>query len=192
MKKIILNISLIASLLLFQSFINENPLVEEKSVVTNSKIVWKGYKVTGSHEGTIDLKSGSLTFEDEKLTGGEFVLDMTSIKCTDLSEDYAPKLEGHLKSEDFFSTDTYPTAKLKITKAKSSGKNTYKVKADITIKEITKSIKFDVSVYGKKATASLTIDRTDFNVKYGSGSYFDGLKDKLIYDDFDIVIDLEF
>ena len=129
---------------------------------------------------------------EENLKGGEFVIDMSSLACTDLNGEYKGKLEGHLKSDDFFGVEKYPTSNLNITKVKSTGKNSYKITADLTIKGITKSIKFDASIYGKKATANLKVDRTQFNVKYGSGSFFDGLKDNMIYDEFDLVIDIEF
>lgn len=166
---------------------------DKKTIKTdNSKVVWKGYKVTGSHEGTINLKSGSLTFNQDKLTGGEFVIDMSSIASTDLTGEYKGKLEGHLKSNDFFGVNNYPTATLVFKKVKSTGKNSYKVTGDLTIKGKTNVIVFDLSVYGNKANASLKVDRTKYDVKYGSASFFDGLKDKAIYDEFDLVADLEF
>ncbi len=192
MKKIILSIAAVALLIALQSFTNHSFSSVDVINVTNSKIIWKGYKVSGSHEGTLSLQSGSLIFNDTQLTGGEFTIDMTTISCTDLSGEYKGKLEGHLKSDDFFGVEKYPTSKLVITKAKQTSKNAYEITADLTIKDITKSIKFDASIYGKKATANLKIDRTDFNVKYGSGSFFDDLKDNMIYDEMDLVIDLEF
>ncbi len=158
----------------------------------NSKIVWKGYKVTGSHEGTIDIKSGSLNLNEGILTGGELSIDMTSIITTDLEGEYKGKLEGHLKSDDFFGVEKNPTSTLVFTKVKATGKNSYSITGDLTIKGITNAITFDLSVYGNKATASLKIDRTKFDVKYGSTSFFDGLKDKAIYDEFDLIADLEF
>ena len=157
-----------------------------------SKVVWKGYKVTGSHEGTVSLQSGSLNFEGDKLVGGEFAIDMTSIAVTDLSGDYQKKLEGHLKSDDFFGVKNHPTSTLVFTKIKSKGKNSYEVTADLTIKNKTNPVTFEISVYGKKATASLKVDRAKYDVKYGSTSFFDGLKDKAIYDEFDLVVDLVF
>ena len=112
---------------------------EKKEIKTDaSKVVWKGYKVTGSHEGTISIKSGDLIFESDKLTGGEFVMDMTSITVTDLEGDYKGKLEGHLKSDDFFGVANHPTASLVITNAEPSGKNAYNVTGDLTIKGVTK------------------------------------------------------
>ncbi|SNR37599.1 YceI-like domain-containing protein [Lutibacter agarilyticus] len=166
---------------------------EKKNVkLESSKVVWKGYKVTGSHEGVIALKSGSLTFSDEKLVGGEFEIDMNTIICTDLEGEYKGKLEGHLKSDDFFGVENNPTATLDFKNVKATGKNSYEVTGDLIIKGKTNPIVFTMSVYGNKANASLKIDRTKYDVKYGSASFFDGLKDKAIYDDFDLVVDLEF
>ncbi len=166
---------------------------EKKEVKTKeSKVTWKAYKVTGSHTGTVDLKEGALMFDGDKLTGGEFVVNMASLISTDLEGEYKGKLEGHLKSDDFFGVETHPTSKLVFTKVKSSGKNSYEVKGDLTIKGITKPITFDVSIYGSKATATMKVDRAEYDVRYGSGSFFDNLGDKTIYDEFDLVVDLEF
>ncbi|MGS2740475.1 YceI family protein [Sinomicrobium sp. M5D2P17] len=166
---------------------------EEKKVdVTTSKVTWKGYKVTGSHEGIINLKEGSLVFEGDKLTGGQFVVDMTSLTSTDLEGDSQGKLNGHLKSDDFFGVEKYPTSNLVITKVKATGKNAYKVTGDLTIKEKTHPVTFDLSVYGNKATGALKVDRTKYDVRYGSGSFFENLGDKTIYDEFDLVVDLNF
>ena len=166
---------------------------EKKEVKTNeSKVAWKAYKVTGSHYGTVALKSGTLMFDGDQLTGGEFAVDMTTLAVTDLEGDSRQKLEGHLKSDDFFSVDNSPNSTLVFTNVKSTGKNSYEVTGDLTIKGITKPVTFDVSVYGSKATATLKVDRTLSEVKYGSGSFFDNLGDKTIYDEFDLVVDLEF
>jgi polyisoprenoid-binding protein YceI len=166
--------------------------VKKEIKTTTSQVVWKGYKVTGSHHGTIGLKSGSLTFNSEKLTGGEFIIDMASITNSDLEGEYKGKLEGHLKSDDFFGVEKNPTAALSFINVKATGKNSYKVTGELTIKGHTNTIVFDLSVYGNKANASLKIDRTKYDVRYGSTSFFDNLKDKAIYDEFDMVADLEF
>ncbi|GGG51918.1 YceI family protein [Bizionia arctica] len=165
---------------------------KEQIKTENSNVIWKGYKVTGSHQGTIDIKSGYLDFKDGNLVGGEFTIDMSSISNTDLEGEYKGKLEGHLKSDDFFGVEKFPTASLVFTKVTSTGKNSYEVTGKITIKAKTETIKFNLSVYGNKASASLKIDRSKFDVRYGSTSFFDDLKDKAIYDDFDLVVDLEF
>ena len=167
--------------------------VEKKVIDTeSSKITWKAYKVTGSHEGTINLASGNLDFNGTTLTGGAFVVDMTTINTTDLEGEYKQKLDGHLHSDDFFGTATHKTASLEITSVKASGKNAYDATANLTIKNITKEVNFTISVYGSKATASLKVDRSEFDVRYGSGSFFDNLGDKTIYDEFDLVVDLQF
>ena len=167
--------------------------VEKKVVDTEaSKITWMAYKVTGSHEGTINLASGNLDFNGNTLTGGAFVVDMTTINTTDLEGEYKQKLDGHLHSDDFFGTATHKTASLEITSVKASGKNAYDATAKLTIKNITKEVNFTISVYGSKATASLKVDRSQFDVRYGSGSFFDNLGDKTIYDEFDLVVDLQF
>lgn len=170
------------------------PVAEEKKEVKTdaSKVTWKAYKVTGSHTGTIDLKSGALIFDGDKLTGGEFVVDMPTLISTDLEGDSKGKLEGHLKSDDFFGVDNHAASNLVFTNVSSSGKNSYEVTGDLTIKGITKAVTFDVSIYGSKATATLKVDRTNYGVKYGSGSFFENLGDKTIYDEFDLVVDLEF
>ena len=191
MKNLTKNTVLIAILAFITfSFTTINSKKEIK--IKNSNVVWKGYKVTGAHQGTIAIKSGHLNFNDDKLTGGEFTIDMSSISSTDLQGEYKGKLEGHLKSDDFFGVTKYPTASLVFKKVKSVSKNAYKITADITIKGKTEKVSFNFSVYGNKANASLKIDRTKFNVKYGSTSFFDGLKDKAIYDEFDLIVDLEF
>ena len=183
----------IATIVAFVTFSFTSIDGEKKEIkIENSKVVWKGYKVTGSHEGTIAIKSGFLTFDNETLTGGEFVIDMTSINTTDMQGEYKGKLDGHLKSDDFFGVANHPTAKLVFTKVKATSKNAYNVKGDLTIKGKTHPVTFNMSVYGNKATASLKIDRTKYGIEYKSASFFESLKDKAIYDEFDIVSDLQF
>jgi len=175
------------------SFTNPVETVTSKINTSASQVKWKGYKVTGEHAGTINVKSGELQFNDGALEGGNFTIDMASLKVTDLQGGMAQKLEGHLKSPDFFGVESHPTAKFKITKAISRGTaGSYKVLGDLTIKETTKAIKFIVQLSddNKTATAKITVDRSDFNVRYGSGSFFDGLGDKTIYDEFDLEVSL--
>lgn len=192
MKAIIKNLAIV-TLAVFTTLSFTTTDGEKKEIKADkSKVVWKGYKVTGSHEGTIGIKSGTLTFEDDKLVGGAFTIDMTSINTTDLEGDYKGKLDGHLKSDDFFGVANHPTANLVFTDVTASGKNAYDVKGNLTIKGKTNPVSFTMSIYGNKATASLKVDRTKYNVRYGSASFFDDLKDKAIYDEFDLVADLEF
>jgi polyisoprenoid-binding protein YceI len=160
-----------------------------------SQIVWRGYKVTGKHHGTVGIESGSLNFEEGVLTGGTFEIDMASIAVKDIEGEWAGKLEGHLKSDDFFGVANYPTAKFVITKVYPKGTpGDYKITGALTIKETTKEIKFYATVKEEgetaTATANITIDRTDFDVRYGSGNFFENLGDKTIYDEFDLEISL--
>jgi polyisoprenoid-binding protein YceI len=167
-------------------------IVKKEVKTESSTVMWKAYKVTGSHTGIVQLKEGSLSFDDTALTGGEFVVDMTSLISTDLEGESKGKLEGHLKSDDFFGVENHPSSKLVFTEVKATGKNSYEVTGDLTIKGITKPVTFDLSIYGSKATASLKVDRANYDVRYGSGSFFENLGDKTIYDEFDLVVDLEF
>ena len=190
MKKSILSLALA---LVFTVTAIANPIDGEKKAVKaeTSNVTWKAYKVTGSHTGTINIKSGMLEFDGSKLIGGEFVVDMTTINTTDLEGGAKGKLDGHLNSDDFFATAANPTSTLVFTDVEASGKNSYSVTGNLTIKGITKPVTFDVSVYGSKATATLKVDRTNYDVKYGS-TLFGAAADKAIYDEFDLVVDLEF
>ena len=162
---------------------------------SSSVVVWTGYKVTGKHTGTVKIKSCTLQFTDGMLTAGNFELDMTTVKDTDLEGEWAAKLEGHLKSDDFLGVEQHPTSTLTVTRAiPQDSKGNYKVIGNLTIKGITKEIKFFANVQENKggisATGKLTIDRSEYNMRYGSGSFFDGLGDKTIYDEFDLEVSL--
>ncbi|MEZ4802109.1 MAG: YceI family protein [Gelidibacter sp.] len=167
--------------------------VDKKVDVVNSTIKWTGHKVTGQHEGTIQLKEGVLNFDDKnQLTGGTFTIDMGTLTVTDLEGEMNGKLTGHLKSEDFFGVEKHTTSTFVITNVVGKdGK--YKVTGDLTIKGITNPITFDMMVKDNNtATANLKVDRTKYDIKYGSASFFDGLKDKAIYDEFDLNVNLKF
>ena len=160
-----------------------------------SKVKWLGKKVTGEHYGTIEIAKGNLEFSNNKLSGGTFEIDMNSIKNTDIeNEEHNQKLVGHLKSDDFFGVANYPSASFIIKEVQAKSAHKYHVKGDLTIKETTKSIEFPVElnmIESKAvASASITIDRSDFDIRYGSGSFFEGLGDKMIYDDFTLDVTL--
>lgn len=171
-----------------------NPGSDYKINPTASTLEWTGRKVTGKHTGTVNLKEGSLQIKDEILLGGSFVIDMNTIKNTDMQGESATKLEGHLKADDFFGVATFPTAKLVITQAVAKGDGLFEVKADLTIKGVTQPIRFTTQLTqeGKKyrATSNITIDRTLFNIKYGSGKFYEDLGDTTIYDEFDLKVTL--
>lgn len=159
-----------------------------------SKIEWTARKVTGKHNGTVNIKEGKLVIKDGYLVGGSFTIDMSTIKVLDLSGEYAGKLEGHLKSDDFFGVATYPTANLLITQAHARGEGMFEVKGDLTIRGVKQPITFTTQLIPDgnkyKATADIMIDRSLYEVKYGSGKFFQDLGDKTIYDEFDLVISI--
>lgn len=166
-------------------------IIEKDVVISDSKIEWVGYKVLGQHTGEIRLKEGSLEFEGDKLVGGSFIIDMSAISSTDLEGETATKLIGHLSSPDFFDIAVHPEASFNITKVVSRGKvGDYKLIGDLTIKGNTESISFNTVLTDNSATAETTIDRSDFDIRYGSGSFFDNLGDNTIYDEFDIKVNL--
>lgn len=160
-----------------------------------SFIKWTGYKVTGKHFGKVRIKSGNLEYNNGMLTGGSFVMDMKSITVEDMTGGGADKLRGHLMSDDFFGVEKYPTAKFEMTKAISRGTpGAYKVIGNLTIKNTTKEIRFNADLKeeaGKTVgTAKITLDRSEYDIRFGSGTFFENLGDKTIYDDFDLEINL--
>ena len=158
---------------------------------TKSTAVWTGKKFGGAHTGNIQLQEGNLDFKEDKISGGSFKMNMDSLVVTDLDGEMKEKLEGHLKSDDFFSTTSFPTADLKITSIEKEKEGVYNATASLTIKEITNPINFQLLEAGDKLTATLTIDRSKYNVKYGSKSFFKGLGDNFIYDNFEVKVTLE-
>lgn len=191
MKSLVLSLSL----LVFSLVASANgvaPVTKNVNVGT-SNVAWKGYKVTGSHEGNIKFKSGSLVFEGDVLVGGELSVDMNSMDCTDMTGGGKDKLLGHLKSDDFFGVANHPVASIKLTKVTSRGAaGEYKVTANVTIKNITKEIKFNATVKDGAGSATIKLDRSDFDIRYGSGSFFDNLGDKTIYDEFDLTVAIKY
>jgi len=164
----------------------------KKIDVAKSKIEWVGKKVTGQHNGVVDFKGGTLIFKGKQLTGGSFLVDMTSINATDLQGENQDDLNSHLKDDDFFGTEKYPTSKLVFKKLVDKGNGTYVVTADLTIKDVTAPVTFELKVNGSTATTSFKIDRTKYGIKYGSGSFFDNLGDKTINDEFDLTVTIQF
>jgi polyisoprenoid-binding protein YceI len=153
-----------------------------------SQVRWEASKVTGTHWGYVPLKNATLDYEGGKITGGSFDMDMVNLTVEDLTDAKSKgSLTGHLKSDDFFSVEKFNTATFKITEAKSSNGKDYTITGTLTIKGIAQKVSFPavVAVAGKKVTATgkITFDRTKFDIKYRSGSYFEDLADKMIYDE---------
>lgn len=174
------------------AFMSFTVLKEKQIDIEKSTVTWVGKKVTGQHEGTLKLQSGTLEFDGKTLTGGNFVVDMTTIIVTDLEGKGKNNLEGHLKSDDFFGVENHKTARLKITEVKKGRSDSYIVTGDLTIKGKTNPITFNMAVNGNNATASVNIDRTKYDIKYGSSSFFDNLRDKAIDNEFELNVKLQF
>lgn len=158
-------------------------LSAQTTPITNGIINWEGSKITtDSHMGTLDISEGTLTFEADALVGGSFTVDMNAMVCTDLDEAYGARLVGHLKSDDFFAVAEHPTATLTFTSVEAT-ETGYTVTGDFTIRGITNAETFELKIDGNTVTADLEIDRSKYNVKYNSGSFFENLGDKLINDE---------
>jgi len=162
-----------------------------------SMLYWIGKKVTGQHNGTVNIKSGNLQTENQKIVAGNFIIDMTSIKVLDLTDEQLnEKLRTHLMHDDFFASDSFPEAKFEITSVDSinEGGNNQLVKGNLTIRGISNNIEIPANVSFKDnmliAKGKVVLDRTLWNVKYGSGKFFKELGDKMIYDDFEIEIEI--
>lgn len=158
-----------------------------------SSIKWIGSKITGSsHEGNISIKEGSISVNHSNMVNAEFVVDLSTITCTDLGKEKADYLVGHLKNEDFFDVENHPYAYLKLAKG-SKTESGYNIIANLTIKKKTHPVVFDLkwTERGTHAIISgvLKFDRTKYDITYGSGSFFDDLGDKAINDE--IVLEFE-
>ena len=164
-----------------------------------STIVWTGKKVTGQHTGNISIASGTVMVNHGKMESVNLTIDMKSITNTDLDEDSGAKLLGHLKSDDFFSVESHPEASFSATSftiipGAKEGQENFNINGDLTIKGITHPLSFpariDVGNGQLTAIGKATFDRSKYEVKYGSGSFFKGLGDNLIYDDVEITFAL--
>jgi len=166
----------------------ENKKFEVVSSLSN--IDWKGRKVTGSHNGTISIKEGKFSISDGKLTAGKFVVDTTTITVLDITDPAAnAQFAGHLASGDFFASAEYPEAVFEITSVKNNH-----IEGSLTIKGIRRSIGFDADIHvsGDILTAmgKMIIDRTQFDIKFRSGNFFKDLGDTLIYNDFELNVNI--
>ena len=159
--------------------------------VNAATIEWKGYKIAYERWGTIELESGELDFDEGILSGGNFVVDMTSIQVTSLVGGKKANLEKHLRSDDFFGVEQFPIATMVITGVEKTADG-YTVTGDFTIKGQTHPVIFPMAVNGNTATAKVKIDRSKYNVRYGSDSFFNNLGNRVIYNEFDLNVELIF
>ncbi|TBH74019.1 YceI family protein [Aquirufa nivalisilvae] len=185
-------VSFILSALAFVAFTQTSIAAPSTSPVSTkaSSIVWNAKKVTGEHTGTIGISAGKLVVNKNQITGGNFTIDMKSIVCKDITDpEYNKKFVGHISSGDFFEIEKFPTAQFVITKVAGN-----QVSGNLTIKGITKAITFPAQITvnnGKvSAKANITIDRTDYDIKFGSKKFFESIGDKAIFDDFSLAVTL--
>lgn len=169
-----------------------------------SSVKWLGTKPTGEHFGYVPIAEGELMVKDDMITGGNFTMNVANLRVEDIEdEETNAKLAGHLRSPDFFNTDTFPTIKFEITgveqlqdEVTDDGMQlTHELSGNLTIKGITKNISFKAQVNMlenkiEAMTPQFLIDRTKWNVNYGSQKVFDNLKDNFIHDDMGITIKL--
>ena len=167
-----------------------------KTDEASSFVNWKGSKPTGEHFGTVKVKSGHFTYQDKKIVEGEFEIDMNSIINLDLPSDSESnaKLVNHLKSDDFFDASKYPVAIFKLHSTEPKGDKIL-CTGNLTIKGITHPVAFLATVAQKGKTLSLksetfTIDRSKWNIKFKSKSFFSDLGDKFIDDDIELSVDV--
>jgi polyisoprenoid-binding protein YceI len=164
-------------------------------LTAKSNIDWTGRKVTGAHNGTIAIKTGNLILNNGQLTAGNFVIDTTSIKILDVTDpDTNAQFAGHLFSEDFFATDSYPEATFTIINANYINNEKYQIAGNLTIKGISHPVNFaaDVVTTDDIITASgrIVIDRTKYDMKFRSGNFFTNLGDTLIYNEIDLDVNI--
>jgi polyisoprenoid-binding protein YceI len=213
MKKIVLS-SLVVASLLFS--VEKNATAQTVALAANktekvakaagttykvdaaqSKVAWNGKKVAGEHNGTINIAAGSFQVEKNKVVAGTVDIDMNSIVNLDIADkEYNQKLVGHLKSDDFFSSEKHPKATFKIAsltpiKGAKAGEANYTAKGSLTIKGITNPVSFPVNVAVKGNTISaksdaVVLDRSKWDIRYGSKTFFANIGDKAIHDDFTV------
>ncbi len=214
MKPSIIFISLLSLLLISCGNKKVDPTTEDKKDIavptesgTNYEVdtkatvlLWKGSKAKGAHHGTIQVSSGSLSVEKETITAGNFIIDMTTIKDLDITDQKEnKKLVDDLSSDNFFDVAKYPLSKFEITSSEKLEKpdadgNNYSIKGNLTIKDVTKNItipaKVKIEADQFSATSKFSIDRREFKLKYGEGKLFKGIGDNIINNIIEFNLDL--
>lgn len=156
---------------------------------TSSTVNWTGKKVLGLHTGSINVAGGNIEMTGDNISGGEIVIDMTSIIITDINDAKTNQdFKDHLLDDEFFSVDKYPTAHLVLNNGIAIGNNKYKLTGILSIKDIAHPVSFIATVEVFTDTlhslGEIIIDRTLYNIRYGSGKFIANLGDKIIFDDF--------
>ncbi len=195
MKQFLLTIALATAYLVPVTTYGQGKTINQtfKINLDKSKVEWVGKKITGQHNGEIKIAKGEITATNGSVNGGNITIDMNTITCLDLQGEWAEKLVGHLKSDDFFSVEKHATSTFTIKsvtpiKEAKAGTNNVTVNGNLTIKGITQEIEFPaiLEIRGSNLVANgeAKIDRTKFDIKYGSSNFFEGLGDKAIDNEF--------
>lgn len=185
----------LAAVFAFLAFIIPPPASKFKVDTKASTLTWLGKKVTGQHTGTIGISSGELIGEGKSIKEGSFEIDVNSLTVTDIADPGSnAKLVGHLKADDFFGVSKFPKATFVISSISPKSGNDYTVKGKLTIKGKTNDIEFPAAITndGKKVTANakIVVDRTKFDIRYGSKTFFENIGDKAISDEFELTLKL--
>lgn len=152
-----------------------------------SSLAWIGKKVSGAHDGLVTIIKGELKVENGIVTGGSYLIDMNSISCLDIEDmDDNGDLVTHLKNDDFFSVEKYPSSSFTINSVSSIQGDTYNITGILTVKGISNEIIVPAVITANEnkisAVANFSIDRTKWDVKYKSKTFFPELADKFIHD----------
>jgi polyisoprenoid-binding protein YceI len=170
-------------------FKQKNEMAKFKIQQVSSTVNWTGKKVLGLHTGSINIANGFIEISDHNIVGGEIEIDMTSIVITDIEDKKTNQdFLAHLLNDDFFSVNKFKMAKLVINSSSKIVNNKSKIEGTLTIKDITLPVSFiatiEVFTNTLHSLGELVIDRTMYNIRYGSGKFLENLGDNLIYDDF--------
>ncbi|MFM2269887.1 MAG: hypothetical protein RL757_3328 [Bacteroidota bacterium] len=187
-------VSLMIALISLMSMTTVPTTTTFKVDAAKSSFKWTGKKLAGTHWGYVKFTDGSLQIQKGVLVGGAFNVDMNTIDCQDTQGEWGQKLVGHLKSDDFFNAEKFPKSTLVIKSVTAKGSSQYDIIADLSIKGVSKDVKFTATVTTTgetaTATANFNIDRTKYGIRYGSGSFFDNLGDKAIDNNFNVEVNI--
>ena len=168
---------------------------QDKSLnLETSNIRWYGEEITGKqHYGDLKFSSGNIQINNEVVTNGSFIVNMNSLSVEDLSGGGKKRLEGHLRSTAFFGVSDHPQASLSISSMVEIEGNSQILDGQLTIKGVTHPINFSLTLTPENnASAILVFDRSKYDVRFRSGSFFDELGDKLILDEIKLEVALDF
>lgn len=192
--------AMILTLLLVVSTLTHAQLTEGSHTISlnESIITWKVDYSIGrkGHEGTLTLTSGTMLVKDGLIQGGNFTIDMNSVRATDMTGQGAKGLEEHLKGDDFLSTKNHPNGYFTVLNSTSDSSGKFTVSGYLILKGISNTISFPTTVVETKTSITIkstfTINRTLWGINYQSGSIFGILKDEAISDDMNIILNFTF